>query len=389
MVSPFLEYFSIDNFIPQGFLYQWHAVLVWTMASTDLLIGISFLGISYCLYRLVRDIRLPFSGAFVAFGFFIFAGGFMHFMEVYTLWVPNYWLLALLKFGTAVASVATACYIFIISPEIVKVAKNARLAEVRRRELEELAIELEMRVDARTEELMKAVEVRDEFLSIASHELRTPLTPLKLQLQLGEKILIDKPGLEEEVPRLFRHVRGALRQVDKLTALVDNLLDVSRIQSGRMKMDKTFINLSDLVSDISNRYKDNFKELGIGFKYYMEDDLSGVFDRLRLEQVIDNLLSNAIKYGEGKPIELELRSAENRMAEIIVRDSGLGIPEEKLPHVFERFERAVSHLNISGLGLGLYIVRQIVEDHGGFVTCESKLGEGSTFRVLLPLGLGK
>jgi signal transduction histidine kinase len=113
----------------------------------------------------------------------------------------------------------------------------------------------------------------------------------------------------------------------------------------------------------------------------------GRFDRLRVEQVLVNLVSNALKYGEGRPVDVTVR-AEAGTAVIEIRDRGIGVPPDKLPEIFERFGRAVSSIHYGGLGLGLYIVRRIVESHGGSVTCESRgiSGEGSTFRVTLPSG---
>ena len=230
----------------------------------------------------------------------------------------------------------------------------------------------------------EAVSARDEFLSIASHELRTPLTPLYIVFQR----LLDSGGTDP-LPKVDpERVRGMLvrsqRQVQRLTALVDNLLDVSRITSGRMRIQPEPAELGDVVRDVINRFSDELNRADCLVTLTVDGEVNGSWDRLRLEQVITNLLSNAVKYGAGKPIEIALAQNDER-AQLAVRDYGIGIAPEQIPRIFERFERAVSSRSYGGLGLGLYIARQIVEAHGGTIRAESELGSGARFTVELPL----
>jgi PAS domain S-box-containing protein len=229
----------------------------------------------------------------------------------------------------------------------------------------------------------EAIRARDEFLSIASHELRTPLTPLLLQLQ---GLLKETPlsGVQSHVPEWRRNVLKRMeRQVQRLGALVDNLLDVARIRAGKLALQEEHVDLSGLVQEVCRRFGDEIARSGCAVSIHTDGVVTGRWDRLRLEQVVTNLIANAVKYGRGKPIEITV-GAWSGGGRLTVRDFGIGIPAEMLPRIFERFERAVSSRAYGGLGLGLYIVRQIVEAHGGCIRVMSQPGEGATFVVELP-----
>lgn len=228
-----------------------------------------------------------------------------------------------------------------------------------------------------------AIEVRDEFLSIASHELRTPLTPLKLQLQSLYRHLKGTDLIESD-PRVMKMVESSDRQVNRLTSLIDDLLDVSRISSGKLTLNKEQISLAELMEEVISNYKHQLKERKIPLEVDLDESLSGDFDRVRIEQVFINLLTNAAKYAPGKPLHVTLKKFK-AMACLIVRDQGPGISHADQKRIFDRFERVKDRDNVGGLGLGLYISRQIVEAHEGLISVESEPGEGSTFQVLLPL----
>jgi signal transduction histidine kinase len=231
-------------------------------------------------------------------------------------------------------------------------------------------------------EARDAVRARDEFLSIASHELKTPLTTLQLQIQgLARKVRNTKgePALEALSPR----VTTSERQVERLTALINSLLDISRITSGRLDLDLEPVDLTAVVRDAAARFREDLVRAGCALEIRTDGPCVGEWDRVRLEQVVTNLLSNAAKYGASRPIEVTVRGDETG-ARLSVRDQGIGIPAEHQARIFERFERAVSDRHYGGLGLGLWIVRQIVEALGGSIRVESVAGEGSTFTVLLP-----
>lgn len=269
------------------------------------------------------------------------------------------------------------------------------LAESKRAEdqLREAYGLLEKRVQERTEELREALRSRDEFLSIASHELKTPLTSLLLQLQLlGRHVseIIAPTGKTSPDPEKLLHaVRIAERQSKKLAALVDELLDLTRIRAGKLSLSLEEIQLGSLVQETVERQKDAASRTGSEISVSVDPEAKGEWDRMRLEQVITNLLSNALKYGNGKPVSVTVgRDAQRKLAILRVADQGMGISQELKAKVFEPYERVMGkgRENISGLGLGLYITRQIVEAHGGTIDFESKLNDGSVFTVTLPLG---
>ncbi|MFY2558459.1 CHASE domain-containing protein [Corallococcus terminator] len=231
------------------------------------------------------------------------------------------------------------------------------------------------------DEAQAAVRIRDEFLSVAAHELRTPLTALKLQLQLLFRQLHQREPLD--LGRLERGVETCERQMTRLAKLVDNLLDVSRLSSGKMELQLESLELGELVRELAHRFEMEAQTVNVRLDVDAPAPMTGRWDRLRLEQVITNLLSNALKYGHGAPVEVHVVGDEKE-ARLEVRDRGIGIAPEDAERVFDRFERAVSSRHYGGLGLGLYITRQLVEAHGGRIFLESHPGQGTTFIVVLP-----
>ncbi len=227
-----------------------------------------------------------------------------------------------------------------------------------------------------------AVAARDEFLSIASHELRTPLTALRLALENLRRVTAREVQSGPS-PQLERVLAASERAGQRLEKLVEALLDVSRIHMGRLELDVEPLDLGTVVAEAVATLDDELRQSGSPVEVQGEPT-TGHWDRLRLGQVLVNLLSNAVKYGAGKPIEIRFGARDAR-AFISIRDHGIGIDPADQRHIFERFERAVSSQNYGGLGLGLYIVKRILEAHGGVVRVESSPGEGAAFEVELPL----
>jgi len=234
-------------------------------------------------------------------------------------------------------------------------------------------------------EAQEAIRLRDEFLSIASHELRTPLTSLYLRLQtLRRKAEAWKRANSGfSLDELLETIDAAVRHTRRLADLVDELLDITRVRLGRLELHVEELDLIGLIKEIIIRMNPALTQSGSKLLFESNEQLIGNWDRSRIEQVLVNLISNGIKYGKGNPIEM---SAQRLGMNIVIQiaDHGIGIPEKEQKRIFERFERAVGSSNISGLGLGLYISRQIIEAHGGFIRLESELGKGSTFTIELP-----
>ncbi len=227
----------------------------------------------------------------------------------------------------------------------------------------------------------EAVRQRDEFLSVASHELKTPLTSLVLQTHS----LISGASRGNVPAEVGRKAEVIRRNVDRLTRLIGSLLDISRIGAGRLELELEDVDLAELVREVAARFEEEAAKAGCELRLDVGAAARGRWDRLRLDQVVTNLVSNAVKYGQGQPITIALRTAEDRVV-LTVRDEGIGIAPDAQQRIFERFERAVSERHYGGFGLGLWIVRRIVEALGGEVHVESDPGHGSTFVVQLKRG---
>jgi signal transduction histidine kinase len=244
--------------------------------------------------------------------------------------------------------------------------------------------ELLLRLTRTQLELERAVKVRDEFVSIASHELKTPLTSLKLQMEMRKRSLKKNDIAAFSMEKLNRMILADERQLARLLHLINDMLDISRINVGHLLMNTESFDLALLVKDLSILFCDQAEQIGCTILVTSETPVIGIWDRFRIEQVVTNLITNAMRYGAGKPISIEVNIIQNS-AQLVVRDQGRGIAEANHARIFQRFERAVSASEISGLGLGLYIVSQILEAHRGSIRVESRIGEGAAFFVDLPL----
>ncbi|WP_375769622.1 ATP-binding protein [Archangium gephyra] len=235
-------------------------------------------------------------------------------------------------------------------------------------------------------EAQKAIGLRDGFLQVAAHELRTPVTALKLNVQA----LVGCTRREEAwSERTVARLTGLERGVGRLGVLVDELLDVSRITSGRLVLHPEELDLAGLVREVAERFRSEAERAGCALRVRGPGPVVGQWDRLRLEQVLSNLLSNALKYGAGQPVEVALSTSPSTSGGRVllrVRDEGIGIDAAAQGRIFERFERAVSDRHYGGLGMGLWITREIVTAMGGTIHVESAPRQGAAFTVELPRG---
>jgi signal transduction histidine kinase len=226
----------------------------------------------------------------------------------------------------------------------------------------------------------EAIGMRDQFLAVASHELKTPLTALMLVVSGVERTLERLPA----APPLMRSKIEVLsRQARRLDQLVTNLLDVARIEAGRLHVHIEDVDLCAIVREVAERHEQHAARAGCSVDVTAGEPVTGAWDRSRLDQVVSNLLSNAIKYGAGKPISVAVE-ANGHTARLSVSDHGIGIAPGDHERVFQRFERAIEK-GFSGMGLGLWITREIVTRLGGSIRVDSRLGEGARFTVELPL----
>lgn len=230
----------------------------------------------------------------------------------------------------------------------------------------------------------EAISARDTFLSIASHELRTPITSMKLQAQhLRRRIAAGDPAAFEP-ERVTRIVEQTERSISRLSRLVEDMLDISRIATGRLNIQPEAVDLAELTRDVVERFRQQLAEAGHALELQLKSGVVGRWDRDRLEQVLTNLLTNALKYAPGAPLRVAARTAGGS-ALLEVQDRGPGIAPEFQHRIFERFERLVGASEVSGLGLGLHIARHIVEAHGGTLRVRSAPGEGACFIAELPV----
>jgi PAS domain S-box-containing protein len=245
-----------------------------------------------------------------------------------------------------------------------------------RRAAEETARRLVAETAAR-HAAQEAVAARDDFLAVAGHELRTPLTALLFH---ADTLARAGTGLPPEAAARASKVARSARRI---ALLVDELLDVTRISVGRLSLEREAVDLSELAREVVARNAEPAALAGSPLRLEAPRPIHGSWDPGRIEQIADALVANALKYGRGRPIEIRVEE-DGGVARLVVRDHGIGIAEEDQARIFERFERAASVRHYGGLGLGLWIVRQVVEAHGGRIAVASVLGQGSTFTVELP-----
>jgi signal transduction histidine kinase len=288
---------------------------------------------------------------------------------------------------SAVGAMKAGAHDFFLKDRLVRLGAAIRreLAEAHIRGQRRLA---EAQLAESERQLRSAVQVRDDFLLVASHELKTPLTPLLLELASAAKLVRNHPGAPaaEGLPlplQLERKLNKAIGHVERFRMLVDRLLDATRMTSGEFPLCPVPLDLRESALAVVDRLREGIERSGSELQVTAEP-VVGFWDAAGVETVITNLLVNAGKYGSGKPIEVVVhRSGDS--ATLTVKDHGIGIAPEDQARIFGRFERAVSVEHYGGFGVGLWVVKRVIDAHGGSIAVESAVGQGSTFRVSLPL----
>jgi PAS domain S-box-containing protein len=256
------------------------------------------------------------------------------------------------------------------------------------RQAEQMLRETESRFPNQTDrhlesELRDAVQIRDQFLSVASHELGTPLTSLRLLVDMLLRTLKRQPANDPSSQLLESRVNAIGDQVLRLAGLVETMLDVSRIAQGRLSLSPEPVDLSALVRRVASRMSRVANDAGCSVALDIPGPVEGIWDRERVEQMVSNLLSNAFKYGAGKPVNVEV-AANEATARLRVIDRGIGIAADRQTTIFERFGRAAPKNQYGGFGLGLWITRQTLQAMGGAILVQSEPGAGARFEIELP-----
>lgn len=261
-----------------------------------------------------------------------------------------------------------------------EVRRQVQALEKSRQEQNQLMAQLQ----ATEAELRTALRMRDDFMSMAAHELRTPLNSLfletqlrKMQLKRGQSAIFDAPYLQAMVAK-------DQRQIQSMVRLIDDMLDASRIRSNRLSIRPAQVELAALLVRVVDNLSHQAADAATTISLLQPVPITGMWDEFRIEQVIVNLLTNALRYGRGKPVEISVHPLAGSVR-IDVRDQGMGIPQADQQRIFEQFERVTGDDGTGGLGLGLFITRQLVEAHGGMIAVQSQPGQGTVFQVTLPL----
>lgn len=233
-------------------------------------------------------------------------------------------------------------------------------------------------------ELEQAVRMRDDFMSIVAHEVRTPLNGLILETQLRKMHLARDNAAAFTLDKMHAMVDRDERQIKSLIRLIEDMLDVSRIRTGKLSIRPVRFDLVQLVSNLLQNFAQQIEAAETEVSFTASGPVEGYWDEFRIEQVVSNLLTNALRYGGRSPIQVRVYR-EGDEARVEVKDRGIGISEENQKRIFQQFERVSAKTVVAGLGLGLFISEQIVAAHGGSIVVESQINEGALFRVCLPI----
>jgi signal transduction histidine kinase len=386
---------AVNGFIPHGHCYLWKPGLVWLHVISDSLIALAYVAISGTLAYLVYKTRqeIPFHWMFLAFGSFIVACASTHFMDVWTLWHPTYWLSGALKVLTAIASVTTASILPFLVPQALALVESAKLSEERRSHLETANHKLE----ALNEQLKEVDQLKTQFFANVSHELRTPLA---LILGPVEKLLNNSDLSQDhhhDLEVVDRNARLLLKQVN-------DLLDVSKLEAGRMTVNYAQVDLAQLVRLTAANFDGLAQEKNIALIIDTPESLSAQIDAAKVQRILLNLISNAFKFTPNSGTircTLETAQAETNSTDgvstssqtqadrviLSVQDSGPGVPVELRETIFERFSQGEGGTTrrFGGTGLGLAIAKEFVELQGGTIGVSDAPEGGAQFTVELPL----
>ena len=377
------QLFGVAPFYPHKTCYLNDPRLIWLHVTSDFLIGISYVSISLTLVYLVEKAKVPFHLAFIAFGVFIGACGGTHFMEVWTVWEPHYWLAGMLKVVTAAASLVTAIWLYPLLPQAMALIRGVELAEERRITLENTHRQLEtthIQLKAAHEKSKEMDQIKTDFFSNVSHELRTPLA-----LIIGPARQLLAAGTLSDAQR--QSMESIERNAQLLLKQVNDLLDLSKLDARRMAIVYSNVDLAALARMTIGHFDSLARERNIKLVVDAPQTLPAQVDVEKVQRILFNLLSNAFKFvPDNGAVHCAVTRSQGQIT-IKIQDNGPGVPEKFRSQIFQRFRQVDTGpaRRVGGTGLGLSIVKEFVQLHGGLVSVSDTPGGGATFTIDLPL----
>jgi len=372
------DLFRSDQFMPHATCYMRNPKMIALHVTSDMLIGLAYVCISctlaYMVFKASKDI--PFHWMFLAFGLFIISCGFTHFMEVWTVWSPVYWLAGYVKLITAVASVLTAIALFPLVPKVFALINAVKLSEQRRQDL----VKAHNRLEVQKTDLEQVNRELETFNYSVAHDLRAPLRAIQ-----GFSTILQTeyaPQLDDKAKTYTQRIAANAVKMDELLA---DLLEYSRVSRSGVDLSSVHLHIAieNAVANVETSIKDRTAAIQI-----KDGGLSVHANPTILIQVLTNLLSNAIKFvpANRTPTVTIAATLAGEKVRIAVTDNGIGVPKTHQNRIFKLFERLHTDAEYPGTGIGLAIVQRGVEKMGGSIMVDSDVGRGSTFTIELSKG---
>jgi len=379
IIDFFTGLFSTQYWPARWHCGHWTDFHGWLYIISDLMIWGAYFAIPFLLFKLLTSGEdIPFPKVFWLFIAFILLCGTTHLLDALIFWWPAYRFSALVRFITGAVSLTTVFALYKALPLAASLRTASQLQnEIEQRKKAELEARAQQIENERTKELLR---IKDEFITLVSHELKTPLTSLRGYLQIAAGTL----HTPDDIIRNRNFISKANSQADRLTTLVNDLFQASKLQIGQeIPLKKESFDLTSLIEDIRDGFSTSTAK---DIQFAHRQRIVVYADKDKIGQVLRNLVDNAIKYSPDSDTIIINAEVLNDAAKVSVKDFGIGISEEKLKFLFNRYYRveATSH-KYSGMGLGLYISSEIVKQHGGEIAGESVYEKGSTFWFTVPV----